>query len=149
LSWASSAAFILDGAKINLPSGKSTYQLIRLKAPVMSLGSTEFTKASIENYSKRWFEYSYPLQMWQVMKAEWNIQGLYFVDGNLKEKIYGVTDHEFGHNWFPMMGSNERLFAWMDEGFNTFINSLSSVDFNNGEYKAEPVIYTKELRLYR
>jgi hypothetical protein len=32
-------------------------------------------------------------------------------------------------------GSNERLFAWMDEGFNTFINSLSSLDFNNGEYK--------------
>jgi hypothetical protein len=27
----------------------------------------------------------------------------------------------------------------MDEGFNTFINSLSSVDFNNGEYKAEPI----------
>jgi hypothetical protein len=44
---------------------------------------------------------------------------------------------------FLWSGSNERLFA---EGFNTFINSLSSVDFNN-EYKAEPVIYTKELRL--
>jgi hypothetical protein len=36
-----------------------------------------------------------------------------------------------------IVGSNERLFAWMDEGFNT--NSLSSVDFNNGEYKAEPI----------
>ncbi|MEY4085261.1 MAG: hypothetical protein RL074_1048, partial [Bacteroidota bacterium] len=36
-----------------------------------------------------------------------------------------------------VVGSNERLFAWMDEGFNTFINSLSSVDFNNGEYKEE------------
>jgi hypothetical protein len=23
----------------------------------------------------------------------------------------GVTDHEFGHNWFPIVGSNERLFA--------------------------------------
>jgi hypothetical protein len=56
------------------------------------------------------------------------------------EDLWGVTDHEFGHNWFPMIvGSNERLFAWMDEGFNTFINSLSSVDFNNGEYKAEPI----------
>jgi hypothetical protein len=51
-------------------------------------------------------------------------------------KADGVTDHEFGHIWFPMIvGSNERLFAWMDEGFNTFINSLSSLDFNNGEYK--------------
>jgi hypothetical protein len=40
LSWASSAAFILDGAKINLQVEKSIgYQLIRLKAPVMRLGT--------------------------------------------------------------------------------------------------------------
>jgi hypothetical protein len=31
--------------------------------------------------------------------------------------------HEFGHQWFPMVvGSNERLYPWMDEGFNTFID---------------------------
>ena len=39
------------------------------------------------------------------------------------EALYSVTDHEFGHTWFPMVvGSNERLYAWMDEGFNAFMN---------------------------
>jgi hypothetical protein len=39
------------------------------------------------------------------------------------QALYGVTDHEFGHTWFPMVvGSNERRYAWMDEGFNEFIN---------------------------
>ena len=49
--------------------------------------------------------------------------------------LWGVTDHEFGHNWFPMIvGSNERLYGWMDEGFNSFINDISTKEFNDGEY---------------
>ena len=36
------------------------------------------------------------------------------------EGLYSVTDHEFGHTWFPMVvGSNERQYGWMDEGFNS------------------------------
>jgi hypothetical protein len=68
------------------------YQLIRLKAPVMKQGrSTEFTKASIENYSKDGLSILIRLlQMWQAMKAEWVSRVVFFVDGNLKEKIYGV-----------------------------------------------------------
>jgi len=49
--------------------------------------------------------------------------------------LWSVTDHEFGHTWFPMIvGSNERKYAWMDEGFNTFINGLSTQNFNNREF---------------
>jgi aminopeptidase N len=33
-----------------------------------------------------------------------------------------------------IVGNNERLYPWMDEGFNTFINHYSTMAFNNGEY---------------
>lgn len=37
-----------------------------------------------------------------------------------------VIIHEIGHNWFPMMlNSNEVDYAFMDEGFNTFITNLA------------------------
>jgi hypothetical protein len=50
--------------------------------------------------------------------VEWSILELFFCSWESKgDDLWGVTDHEFGHNWFPMIvGSNERLFAWMDEG---------------------------------
>jgi hypothetical protein len=144
VSWASSAAFIIDAARINLPSGKKSLAISAY--PIESAGiqawgrSTEYTKTSIENYSKRWFEYPYPA----AINVAANVGGMEYpgiVFCNYRSKgedLWGVTDHEFGHIWFPMIvGSNERLFAWMDEGFNTFINGISSEDFNKGEYKQE------------
>ena len=142
VSWASSAAFIVDAAKINLPSGKKSVAISAY--PIESDGSeawsraTEYTKASIENYSKRWFEFPYPAAT-NVAGNEGGMEypGIVFCEYSSKgDELWSVTDHEFGHSWFPMIvGSNERLFAWMDEGFNTFINTLSSEDFNKAEYK--------------
>jgi hypothetical protein len=142
VSWASSAAFIVDAARINLPSGKKSIAISTY--PVESDGqaawsrATEYTKTSVENYSKRWFEFPYPAAT-NVAGNEGGMEypGIVFCDLNSKgAELWGVTDHEFGHGWYPMIvGSNERLFAWMDEGFNTFINGISSQDFNNGEYK--------------
>ncbi|ESU28898.1 aminopeptidase [Flavobacterium limnosediminis JC2902] len=144
VSWASSAAFIIDAARINLPSGKKSLAISAYPSESSGNGawgrSTEYTKASIENYSKRWFEYPYPAAV-NVASNVGGMEypGIVFCSYRSKgEDLWGVTDHEFGHCWFPMIvGSNERLFAWMDEGFNTFINGLSSEDFNNGEYKQE------------
>ena len=142
VAWASSAAFILDAARINLPSGKKS--LAMSAYPVESVGqdgwsrSTEYTKASIEHYSEKWLEYPYPAAI-NVAGNEGGMEypGIVFCNYESKTaRLWGVTDHEFGHIWFPMIvGSNERLHAWMDEGFNTFINSLSTEEFNNGEYK--------------
>lgn len=144
VAWASSAAFIIDAARINLPSGKKSLAVSAY--PIESVGenawsrSTEYTKTSIENYSKRWFEYPYPAAI-NVAGNEGGMEypGIVFCNYQSKgASLWGVTDHEFGHIWFPMIvGSNERQFAWMDEGFNTFINGISSEDFNGGEYKQQ------------
>jgi aminopeptidase N len=42
-------------------------------------------------------------------------------------ELFGTIDHELGHEWFPMLvGSNERRYAWQDEGVNTFVNYFSA-----------------------
>jgi len=140
-AWASSSAFILDAARINLPSGKKSVAISAY--PIESDGqdawsrSTEYTKASIEHYSKQWSEYPY-LAAVNVAGNEGGMEypGIVFCHMNSKgEGLWGVTDHEFGHIWFPMIvGSNERVHGWMDEGFNTFINEISTKNFNQGEY---------------
>lgn len=142
-AWAASNAFIWDAAKINLSGGKKA--LAMSVYPVESDGkdawgrSTEYTKTSIENYSKRWYEFPY----YAAVNVASNVggmeyPGIVFCGARAKNAgLWGVTDHEFGHTWYPMIvGSNERRYGWMDEGFNTFINNISSGDFNNGEYKA-------------
>lgn len=141
-AWASSAAFIIDAARMNLPSGKKSMAISAY--PVESDGndawsrSTEYTKASNEFNSKKWLEFPYPAAT-NVASIAGGMEypGIVFCGAKAKSGgLWGVTDHEFGHTWFPMIvGSNERLYAWMDEGFNTFINTLASADFNNGEYR--------------
>lgn len=141
IAFASSKAFIWDAAKINLPSGKKA--MAQSVYPQESDGedawgrSTEYGKASIEHYSEMWYEYPYPV----AVNVAADIGGMEYPGLNFcsfmskGESLWGVTDHEFGHNWFPMIvGSNERRHAWMDEGFNTFINYYSYLAFNDGEY---------------
>src|ERR1019366_7872273 len=49
--------------------------------------------------------------------------------------FFWLTAHEFGHTWFPMIvGSNERRHAFMDEGFNTFIDIEESAEFEGGKF---------------
>ena len=142
VAFATSKAFIQDASMINLPSGKKATAVSVY--PVESDGekawarSTEYVKASIEHYSNWLYEYTYPVATNVAgIVSGMEYPGIIFCGLRAQtESLWGVTDHEFGHNWFPMIvGSNERKFAWMDEGFNTFINSLSTADFNNGEYK--------------
>lgn len=141
VAWASSKAFIWDAARMNLGNGKTG--LAQSVYPKESDGqnawgrSTEFTKGSIEFNSNTYFPYPYH----NAINVASNAGGMEYPGVSFcgyqrgGESLWGVTDHEFGHNWFPMIvGSNERRYAWMDEGFNMFINHYSTAAFNNGEF---------------
>jgi hypothetical protein len=140
-AWGASKAFVWDAAKINLPGGKKA--LAMSAYPVESITkdgwqrSTEMIKGSIEYNSKTWFEFPYPVATNVAgIVGGMEYPGIVFcgVKSN-GDALWGVIDHEFGHTWFPMIvGSNERKYAWMDEGFNTFINGLSTKEFNKGEF---------------
>ena len=143
-AWAASSAFIVDAAKINLPEGKKSLAISAY--PIESNGndawgrSTEYVKKSIEFNSAKWYTYPYPAATCVAGNvAGMEYPGIVFCGAKAKTAgLMNVNDHEFGHTWFPMIvGSNERLYGWMDEGFNTFINTLSQADFNNGEYKSK------------
>src|SRR5690606_35487030 len=141
VAWASSKSFIWDAARMNLGDGKTG--MAQSVYPKESDGthawtrSTEYTKGSIEFYSNTYYPYPYH----NAINVAANVGGMEYTGVSLchyqsiGEDLWGVTDHEFGHNWFPMIvGSNERRYPWMDEGFNTFINHYSTIAFNNGEY---------------
>ena len=143
VAWAASPAFAWDAARMNLPSGRKALAM-SLYPPEVAQDtawsrSTEYIKNSIEFNSKQWYEYTYPVATNVAgIVGGMEYPGIVFCgEASTRGSLWSVTDHEFGHNWFPMIvGSNERKYAWMDEGFNTFINIYSTRNFHGGEYKA-------------
>ncbi|MDB5008809.1 MAG: hypothetical protein JWQ84_1572 [Mucilaginibacter sp.] len=141
VAFGASKAYIWDAARVNLPGGKKSLSMSVY--PVESAGNdawgraTEYLKKSIEYFSEKWFVYPYPVAVNEAgIAGGMEYPGIVF-DGitDKGSELYWVTAHEIGHNWFPMIvGSDERRFAWMDEGFNTFIDVYASDEFNHGEY---------------
>ena len=141
VAWASSAAFVWDAARMNLPSGKKSMAMSVYPVEVAGDSawgrSTEYVKGAIEFYSRYLYEFTYPTAT-NVAGVVGGMEypGIVFCGSRSRRGgLWNVTSHEFGHNWFPMIvGSNERKFPWMDEGFNTFINTMADSAFNKGEY---------------
>ncbi len=142
VAWATSKAYIWDAARINLPGGKKS--LAMSVYPEESRGdtawsrSTEYLKHSVEHFSEKWFPYPYPVAV-NIAGSAGGMEypGLCFCGWKIDNAkvMYYVTAHEIGHNWFPMIvGSDERRFAFMDEGLNTFIDIYAQNDFNNCEF---------------
>src|SRR5262249_10552550 len=126
---------------INLPGGKTSLAMSYYPAEAIGADrwsrSTEYLKHAVEEFSRRWFPYPWPAAINVAGPATgMEYPGLVFDSIEAKGKdLFWVTAHEIGHTWFPMVvGIDERRNAWMDEGFNTFIDVYESDAFNKGEY---------------
>lgn len=142
VAFGASTSYVWDAARINLPEGRKA--LAMSVYPVESVGdaswgrSTEYLKASVEHFSAKWYPYPYPVAVNEAGSAASGMEypGIVFDPMKAPAKaLHMVTAHEIGHTWFPMIvGSDERRNAWMDEGFNTFIDVYEADAFNKGEF---------------
>ena len=138
VAWATSQAFIWDAASWNGVLLQSAYPkegLGNARAPGWE-ASTQYVRHAIQHYSDMWHPYPYPVAI--------NVAGIVggmeypmivFCSVSARDQaLFGVTDHEFAHQWFPMLvGSDERRHAWMDEGFTTFLGYYSNLAFYGEE----------------
>jgi hypothetical protein len=107
-------------------------------------------RAALQYFSEQWFIYPYS----HATTIEGPIEGmeypmLTFVPNSPnRQDQFWATMHELGHQWFPMIvGSNERLYPWMDEGFNTFIDLANAAKYFAGTPYGD-TIEVHPLRLY-
>jgi len=95
--------------------------------------SAEFSQFSIEHLSNMLIPYPYP----HMTAVEGPIGGgmefpmiTHIGDPTSDEALFGVTYHEISHEWFPMIvGTNEKAYAWFDEGTTTFNETEGRDDF--------------------
>jgi hypothetical protein len=129
VAWAASPEYQWDASGWDGILAQAYY---RPSADATWKDAAKMSRYSILEYSTRWYRYAYP----QISAVEGPVSGMEYpmvameARGDDLPDLYNVVTHEIGHMWYPMMvGSNERRYAWMDEGFNTFINTFSEEDY--------------------
>ncbi len=136
-------AMAVEGANVNGKSVMAMSLYPKEGMPLWDKYSTHAIAHTIQTYSRYTFDYPYPVA-WSVNGC---VGGMEYPmisfngprpekDGTYPEKtkyaLIGVVIHEVGHNYFPMIvNSDERQWTWMDEGLNSFIESLAEEEWEN------------------
>lgn len=148
-AFASSRKFIWDAMAVDI-NGKTPLAMSFYPKEGNPLWEDESTLAvarTLITYSKRTIDYPYPVAI-SVHTASIGMEypmicfnyGRPNPDGSFSDSkkwgMIGVIVHEVGHNFFPMIiNSDERQWAWMDEGLNSFVQHLTQLEW----YPEKPV----------
>jgi hypothetical protein len=128
VAWAGAPDFRWDATSWNGILAQAYYEFP--KAGKAWEHAAEQTQWTIRQYSQLFFPYPWP-QATSVAGPVGGMEYPMFVMVDYGDddpaSIFGTINHEHGHEWFPMIvGSNERRYAWMDEGFNTYLNAFAA-----------------------
>ena len=149
VAFAASRKFIWDAMAVQLdnytPLAMSYYS--KEGNPLWEEESTKAVANTLKTYSEHTIEYPYPVAI-SVHAASIGMEypmicfnfGRPNEDGTYSDatkwRMISVIIHEVGHFFIPMIiNSDERQWTWMDEGLNTFIQSLTQKEY----YKEMPL----------
>jgi len=124
-AWATSADFTWKATRATIPEkGPVPIHMVYLPERARFFENAgPIARHALEFYSKLWAPYPFP----QLTLQDGPSAGMEYpmvINSN-----QGAADHETGHQWWPMMVSNnETWYGWMDEGFNQYMNILSNAD---------------------
>lgn len=142
-AFAASKKFVWDAGRVEVGGKMVTAQSLYPKEgmPLWDAYATHVVMHTLKTYSKYSLDYPYP-QATAIHGAVWGMEypmicfcggrpsRTGFYSRTTKYRMIGVIIHEVGHNFFPMIvNSDERRWAWMDEGLNSFLEYLTEREF--------------------
>ena len=143
VAFAASRKFIWDAMTVDLENNSPLAMSYYSKEgnPLWEKESTVAVANTLRTYSKHTIEYPYPVAI-SVHAASIGMEypmicfnfGRPNEDGTYSDAtkwgMISVIIHEVGHFFIPMIiNSDERQWTWMDEGLNTFVQSLTQREY--------------------
>ena len=133
-AWFADTNFIIQYDTLSVVPGKTidVFSYYQPDGNELWKRSTSFIKDAVRHYSDWIGDYPYPTVAAVEGPRNQSSGGMEYPMITLitspdadAEALDAVITHEVGHNWFySILGSNERLHPWMDEGMNTYFEFL-------------------------
>ena len=132
-AWFADKRYHEDHDTVQLPSGKIVdcyaYYFDQNNKPGPWSKAIQFIKKAITQHSS-WIG-EYPYSIVKVVEAQMGVSGgmeyptiTSISPTNDQNELEEIIFHEVGHNWFcEALGTNERLYPWMDEGMNSYYDN--------------------------
>ncbi|QIL38599.1 M1 family metallopeptidase [Pedobacter sp. HDW13] len=144
-AWFADKDLVIQYDTVKLASGKmiDAFSYYHNKKKSLWVNSIDYIKDATRKYSEWIGEYEYPVV--QAIEGPKNNSsgGMEYPTITLitspdakATSLDAIITHEVGHNWFmSMLGSNERMHTWQDEGLNTYFQFRYEAE----KYKANSI----------